>query len=103
MHKGCEILAVDCDVDVDSILSSISIARRDSNLNNKCNKRYLILGSGVKKLKLEQIPCIDEFDKVFIHASNRKKRESAIIKEAMQLGLKQIYSLKNDGPYEVEL
>ncbi len=103
VHKGCEILAVDCDVDVDSILSSISIARRDSNLNNKCNKRYLILGSGVKKLKLEQIPCIAEFDKVFIHASNRKKRESAIIKEAMQLGLKQIYSLKNDGPYEVEL
>lgn len=100
IHKGCEILSVDCPQGIDSIGKYVN--RRDVRKREltDSSKRYLILGSGMGNKKLKDISGLENFDKIFLHSSIRKKRESILLQEAFDLGLRQVYSLREKGPYE---
>lgn len=101
-HHGCDILSLDCHIDIDSIAGYINSTIDNKIGNRNKSKKYLIIGSGFKNLNLREIPRLEEFDKVFLHSSLKKKREAALMKEALDLGLNQIYSIRKDGPFEVK-
>ncbi len=92
-HKGCEILSLDCAVNADSLLSTLSTSRRS-------RKRYLIIGSGFRETSLKDIPEIKNFDKIILHSSLRRKMENQIRKEALEIGLQTLHSLREEGPLE---
>lgn len=92
-HKGCEVLSIDCSLDIDSIGSILSQSQRG-------RKRYLILGSGFRETSLKEIPEINNFDKIILHSSLKRKMETKLRQEAFDLGLKTIYSLREEGPLE---
>lgn len=93
IHKSCEIMSIDCKLNVDSITSQVLSSRKKRN-------RYLILGSGFGNQKLKDIPAIREFDKIILHSSIKRKMETKLKNEALELGLNSIYSLRDEGPLE---
>ncbi len=95
-HKGAEIMSIDCNANLDSI------ARLNRYIDKKSRNRYLILGSGAKGIHLKDIPGYENFDKIIIHSSMRKKIEADLLNEALEIGLDKIHSLREDGPLEVE-
>lgn len=95
MHKGSEILAMDCLSELDSISRYIGAGK-------KSKKRYLILGSGARNIKLSDISGVESFDKIILHSSLRRKMENKIKQEANEIGLRNVHSLREDGPLELE-
>lgn len=93
--KGNEIISVDCVNQLDSLAAIIAKGRA----SNK--KRFLILGSGFKNKKLSDIPGLDNFEKIIVHPSFRRKREKEILEEALSNGIDKVYSLRNDGALEI--
>ncbi|MEZ3551493.1 MAG: competence protein ComEC family protein [Muribaculaceae bacterium] len=96
LHKGCEIISIDCKTNLDSL------ARVISNPAVR-KKRFVILGSGFTLKNLRDLPGIQDFDKVIIHSSVRKKKEELIIQQAKEYGLNTIHSIRNSGPLEIRL
>lgn len=96
IHKGCEIISLDCRANLDSLANIIKASR-----SNK--KRYMIIGSGFSGKTLHDIPCLESFEKIIIHSSIRKKKESQILKEAKELGINTIHSIREEGPLEIFL
>lgn len=96
IHKGCEIMAIDCDLPLDSI--GLEILR-----NRKSHRRYLILGGGARHITLENIPDFKSFEKIILHSSLRKKVERRFLQEADSLGFDNMHSLSENGPLNVEL
>jgi len=94
-HKGNEIMAIDCNSSLDTI-AAIMMKQR------KSKKRYLIIGSGARGLRLKDIPGYERFDRIILHSSMRRKMESGFIEEAKEIGLKTIHSLREEGPLEIE-
>lgn len=92
-HKGCEILSLDCAINADSLTSRLTSSHRS-------RKRYLIIGSGFRETPLKDIPEIKNFDKIILHSSLRRKMENQIRKEASEIGLRTLHSLREDGPLE---
>lgn len=95
IHKGSEILAMDCLPLLDSISGYIGGGK-------KSRKRYLIVGSGARNIKLKDITGVDGFDKIILHSSLRRKMEAKLREEASEIGLDNIHSLRDDGPLELE-
>lgn len=94
VKKGHEIISVDSPSALDSLASMISTRK-------KGKKKYLIISSGFRGKKLRDVPGIEGFDKIILHSSIKPKNESLLKKEALELGLKQIHSLRDEGPLEV--
>ena len=95
LHKGNEILSVDCKSSLDTIATMLMKER-------SARKRYLVLGSGARGLKLKDIPGYENFDKIILHSSMRRKMETQFFEEAKEIGLNTIHSLREDGPLEIE-
>lgn len=95
-HKGCEIVSVDCMSNLDSLARIISSRKA-------LKKRYLILGSGFKPESICDIPGAESFDKIIIHSSIKRKIESELLEHAASIGLKKIYSLRQQGPLRVDI
>lgn len=93
--KGSEIISVDCVNQLDS-LAAIIAKGKSSN-----KKRFLILGSGFKNKKLSDIPGLDNFEKIIVHPSFRRKREQEILEDALNNGIDKIHSLREDGALEI--
>ncbi len=93
IHKGCEVLAIDCNENLDSLATLLVTSRKQ-------RKRYLILGSGFNKKALKEIPGLEGFDKIILHSSLRRKMENQIRKEALEIGLQTLHSLREEGPLE---
>ncbi len=111
IHKGCEVMSIDCNFDVDSIASQLNIGSISGKVNldsiaskvslsRKKRKKYLILGSGFKGKDLKEIPAIREYEKIILHSSIKRKMETKLKQEALEIGLKSIHSLCDDGPLE---
>lgn len=96
LHKGNEILSVDCKVKLDSLAAEVI-------RNKRTRKKYLILGSGFRSDSLKNIPGLNHFDKIILHSSMKRKKESEILKEAATLGIEQLHSLREQGPLDIEL
>lgn len=94
LHKGNEIFSIDCQADLDTIASLLK--------ERSARKRYLILCSGVRDLRIKDIPGYQSFDKIILHPSMRRKMETRFFDEAKEIGLKTIHSLREDGPLEIE-
>lgn len=92
-HKGCEILSLDCSINPDSLATKLATSRRS-------RKRYLIIGSGFRETSLKDIPDIKNFDKIILHSSLKKKMETKIRQEALEIGLQTLHSLRDEGPLE---
>lgn len=107
-RRNSEILSIDCSNITDSLSNSLL---REKNIyrygnyivNGNQRKRYLLLSSGFEKMNLKDIPGIENFDKIILHSSFKKKKEQLLIKEAKELGLKTLHSLRMDGPLEIEM
>ena len=95
VHKGCEIVSVDCLAGLDSIAPLIGKAKKGS-------RKFMVLGSGFKGRSLKEIPGIENFDKVVIHSSMRRNAEEMLLKEAEEAGIKTIHSIRQDGPLSVD-
>ncbi|MDE6770876.1 MAG: hypothetical protein K2J78_14225 [Muribaculaceae bacterium] len=93
VHKGCEILSIDCNENLDSLATTLLSSRKQ-------RKRYLILGSGFKGTTLKEVPGLEGFDKIILHPSMKRKMETKLRQEAIEIGLNALYSLREDGPLE---
>lgn len=93
MHKGCEVLSIDCSENLDSLASMLASSRKQ-------RRRYLILGSGFKGKTLKEIPGLEGFDKIILHSSMKRKMETKLRQEAVEIGLNALYSLREEGPLE---
>ncbi len=93
--KGHEIISVDC---INQLYSLAAFVAKGKTYNKK---RYLILGSGYKNRKLSDIPELGSFEKIIVHPSIRRKREQELLEEAVNSGIDQIHSLRNDGALEI--
>lgn len=93
VHKGCEVLSVDCSENLDSLATMLLTSRKQ-------RRRYLILGSGFKGKALKEIPGLEGFDKIILHPSMKRKMETQLRQEAVEIGLNVLYSLREDGPLE---
>lgn len=93
-HKGCDIFAIDCAVNIDSLSAQLIKS------SNKKRKRFLIIGSGFRGHKLNELPRIKDFDKIILHSSIKRKMESDLKRQALDSGIRNIYSLREDGPLE---
>lgn len=93
-HKGCDIISVDCDYGIDSIATYLS------KMNKTRRKKYLILGGGFNENSLKGIPFVNEFDKIILHSSLKRKMETKLKKEAFEMKLNTVYSLRDEGPLE---
>lgn len=91
-HKGSEILSVDCKADLDSIAEMMLSGRRS-------RKRYLILGGGFSGRSLKEIPGIERFDKIILHPSLKRKMENMIREEALEIGIKNLHSIRETGSF----
>ena len=94
-HKGCEVLSIDSEVNIDSLslIHSKTGGRRG-------RRRYLILGGGFKGSTLNELPQLKEYDKIILHSSIKRRMENILRQEAADLGIKNIHSLRDDGPLE---
>lgn len=93
VHKGCEILSIDCSENLDSLATTLLSSRKQ-------RKRYLILGSGFKGTTLKDVPGLEGFDKIILHPSMKRKMETKLRQEAVEIGLNALYSLREEGPLE---
>ncbi len=92
--KGSEIFSVDCVNALDSL--AILMTK-----NKSSKKKYLILGSGFKNQKLNDIPQLKNFEKIIMHPSIRKKKEKELLQEALDSGINHLYSLRENGALEI--
>ncbi|MBD5357064.1 MAG: ComEC/Rec2 family competence protein [Bacteroides sp.] len=95
IFKDTEIFSIDCINQLDSL--AILMAK------SKYQRKYLILGSGFKNKSLNDIKGIKKFDKIIVHPSIKKKKERELMIEAVDYGIRQIYSLRNNGALEINL
>ena len=107
-HKGAEIFSIDCTGFRDSIPLWLSkgeetIYKYSRENKRKKLKRYLLLGSGIGDISLSDIPEIEKFEKIILHSSIKKNSEKKLIEESKRLKLKNLHSLRLDGPLEVEM
>ena len=86
-RRNSEILSIDCSNITDSLSNSLL---REKNIyrygnyivNGNQRKRYLLLSSGFEKMNLKDIPGIENFDKIILHSSFKKKKEQLLIKRS---------------------
>lgn len=93
VHKGVEIIALDCAAKLDSISPMLQ--------KRKAKNRILVLGSGIKHMKLREIPGVANFDKIILHTSLHENKVDHLIEEADSLKLTNIYAINRDGPYNI--
>lgn len=96
VHKGCEIISVDCRVDIDSLSRILSNRKR-------LKKRYMIMGSGFRLDSLTKLTGLDRLDKIILHPSLRRKIESELLQQASSIGMDRIHSIRKDGPMRVDI
>lgn len=94
IHKGNEIISVDCRNRLDTLASMVAKGK-------KAKRRYLILGSGFSGKSLQEIPDMGNFDKIILHSSLKRKMESKFLDEAARMGIDKIHSLREEGPLEI--
>ncbi|MDE5674554.1 MAG: hypothetical protein K2I44_04305, partial [Muribaculaceae bacterium] len=107
-RKQSEIISIDCKGFADSIPAWLRSGEELYSSFNKAykskkRKRYLLLSSGLGDIPLKDIPGLEQFDRIILHSSIRKKKEKALLEEARKLGLSNMHSLRLDGPLEVDL
>lgn len=96
VHKGCEIISIDCLANLDS-LSNIIMSKK------RMKRRYMILGSGFSPDSLSRLPALDRFDRIVVHPSVRRKIEADLMEKASAYGLEKLHSLREDGPFKVDI
>lgn len=107
-RKQSEIISIDCKGFADSIPVWLRSGEELYSSFNKAykskkRKRYLLLSSGLGDIPLKDIPGLEQFDRIILHSSIRKKKEKTLLEEARKLGLSNMHSLRLDGPLEVDL
>ena len=95
VHKGAEIISVDCASGLDSLATFVSRAKKEK-------RRYMIIGSGFKGKSLRDLPGLKDCDRVILHSSMKNKLEQEYLKEASELGLDKIYSIRSNGPLQID-
>lgn len=95
-RKDIAIINIDCKADPIELGKKLKI---HSGIQN----RYLIISGNGHNFDLREIPEIRGFDKIILHSSVRRKMEAKLIKEAKDMGLENIYSLREEGPLKLSL
>lgn len=89
-----ELVSIDC-------LADSAALKEAMEKGSDITTRHLIISGGSYGLTLGEIPGIREFDKIILHSSIRRKMEAQLIKEAEEMGLTNIHSLREDGPLKL--
>lgn len=92
-RRNSEILSIDCSNITDSLSNSLL---REKNIyrygnyivNGNQRKRYLLLSSGFEKMNLKDIPGIENFDKIILHSSLKRKKNNCLLKKQRNLDLR---------------
>lgn len=92
IHKGSEVISIDCRADIDSLAGILARTRRGK-------RSYLILGEGFKGRNLKDIPDVSRFDKIILHPSMKRKMEKKLKEEALELGIGSLHSIREIGSF----
>lgn len=102
LHKGdFELISIDCRIDTITLKNFLNQLSSERGKIDRNPKQHLIVLGASFRLKLKDIPGIRNYDKIILHSSIRRKMEANLIKEAKEMKLTNIHSLREDGPLKL--